>query len=750
MIHLIKKQALVIVLVGLFVVVPSFGKAATTEELQAQINALLQQLQSLQQQLAQQQGGEGFYDGARVQALVSLRIRQAPSTGALVIGRAPVGLQGTIYRSCPPTSSPAPASATCSAVANGYTWWYIQWDSSVTGWSVEGTSEVDFMQLVTGTSPSITVLSPNGGETFQLGSIQPITWSVGSFGKTYRISVVDQNGFGQGNIATVTGIAADRQVYYWNVGQVKIPSDRGDILMTLNRGTYKILINEVETGGSDYSNAPFSIVAAPTTVSANPVGYVGPVSKNMIYGWACVPGMNDYLNISLSITPGIYQISNITANVSRTEAGFVQNSGCTNIYHGFAVNPSLNFPSLPAGTYTVTATAKHPTTGVVVGLTPLSGQTTFTVGAAVAPAPSLSSVYPNTVIALRPEAFNIYGFNFQSGATIVYSGPSSGTLAASFVNSTQLFLSVPGGLLQGTYTFKVRNPDGKESVMLIVNATAPTTASGVISSMTPNPCNVASGATRCRATIVWSATNAPSAGIRARDSVSGWEGIVCATGITTCVFDAAPGNYTVTLRSNVNYSSSQILDQKSGVVNAPSTSTGGTTSGADLQAVSISPAGPFTVGQSVTFNAVVKNAGSSAMPGSGYDADLMIDYGNDNSTCQGPGNTLSSGCNAYVGSPLSVPLIAPGATYTFSIPWTATCQIFTAPCTNLLRFRVDLPHNLMPESNESNNYITKLITVNPAGTSDASDLSNLASALNNIQVSVAAIAETLRLLLAPR
>lgn len=136
------------------------------------------------------------------------------------------------------------------------------------------------------------------------------------------------------------------------------------------------------------------------------------------------------------------------------------------------------------------------------------------------------------------------------------------------------------------------------------------------------------------------------------------------------------------------------------------------------------------------------------MPGSGYDADLMIDYGNDNPTCQGPGSTSSTGCNGYVGGPLSVPNIAPGATFTFSIPWTATCQIFTAPCTNLLRFRVDLPFNAMPESNESNNYITKLITVNSAGTSAVQPSGgNLASILSALKAQLDEIQRLLVLLL---
>src|SRR3989338_8031206 len=538
---------------------------------------------------------------------------------------------------------------------------------------------------------------------------------------------------------------------YGSIGSTVVIFSQGDfplgVPLAIPAGTSRYF--EVRVYVNTGSFAPVSVTTslsglgsetltktAPTT-STNPVGYVGPVSYSAINGWACVPGLNNQLKVSISITPGNYQISNITANVPRTEAGFLQNSGCTDINHGFAVNPSLNFPSLPAGSYTVSATAQHPTTGAVVALTPLSGQTTFTVGAAVEPAPVLYSVTPNTVTALQTTTFIIIGDYFQPGAIVVYSAPSSGTLSTTFYSKSELRVAVTGGLLQGTYTFKVLNPPpyGKESGTLSVQATAPTAPSGAIISMTPNPCTVAQGATRCPVTIMWSAFNAPLAGIRAKDSVSGWEGLVCAADKTLCTLDAAPGNYVVKLHLVATDPNSQILDQKSGVINPPSTLTGGATSGADLVALSISPSGPFTVGQSVTFSAVVKNAGGGAMPGSGYDADLMIDYGNDNSTCQGPGSTSSSGCNAYVGSPLSVPLIAPGATHTLSIPWTATCQIFTAPCTHLLRFRVDLPYNLMPESSETNNYVTKIITVQPAvqGAFDAGEADSLAALLFSLE-----------------
>ena len=44
------------------------------------------------------------------------------------------------------------------------------------------------------------------------------------------------------------------------------------------------------------------------------------------------------------------------------------------------------------------------------------------------------------------------------------------------MNSSQITVSVPSGLLAGTYAFKVRNNnDGKESGTLFVTATAPIT-----------------------------------------------------------------------------------------------------------------------------------------------------------------------------------------------------------------------------------------------------------------------------------
>ncbi|MBI4085754.1 MAG: hypothetical protein HY433_00695, partial [Candidatus Liptonbacteria bacterium] len=83
-----------------------------------------------------------FHDGDRVQSTVNLNVRQSPSTGGVILGSVPVGTQGTI--SCNLAGSTA-----CPTTANGYTWWYIDWDGSIpNGWSAEGSSEVDFLTKV--------------------------------------------------------------------------------------------------------------------------------------------------------------------------------------------------------------------------------------------------------------------------------------------------------------------------------------------------------------------------------------------------------------------------------------------------------------------------------------------------------------------------------------------------------------------------------------------------------------------------
>jgi len=95
-------------------------------------------------------------------------------------------------------------------------------------------------------------------------------------------------------------------------------------------------------------------------------------------------------------------------------------------------------------------------------------------------APSISSFIPMTMTVGSNTSIIIYGSGFKPGATIVYSGTSSGTSpAASSVSSdgTQMTIGSYVFATAGTWTFQVKNPDGQMSGVsgtISVTAIAPT------------------------------------------------------------------------------------------------------------------------------------------------------------------------------------------------------------------------------------------------------------------------------------
>ena len=139
-------------LVSAVFLAPSLASAqasCTSGDLQTQIACLQQQIlqfQALLTQLQQQANNTSFHDGSRVRTFVNLRIRNNPSvSSSTVLGMAPAQSLGTI--TCASTS-------TCRATADNYTWWRIHWDSASipTGYSVQGTSEADYLELLTSTT----------------------------------------------------------------------------------------------------------------------------------------------------------------------------------------------------------------------------------------------------------------------------------------------------------------------------------------------------------------------------------------------------------------------------------------------------------------------------------------------------------------------------------------------------------------------------------------------------------------------
>ena len=108
-------------------------------------------------------------------------------------------------------------------------------------------------------TPSLTVLSPNGGETWQTGSMQTIRWNASGF--PYVLVDLDRydapSGLSYFVKRIANGNAASDQQLSWQVSS-DIPAG----------SSYKIFISGTNTPGvygntkEDYSDAPFSIVSA--------------------------------------------------------------------------------------------------------------------------------------------------------------------------------------------------------------------------------------------------------------------------------------------------------------------------------------------------------------------------------------------------------------------------------------------------------------------------------------------------------
>lgn len=130
-------------------------------------------------------------------------------------------------------------------------------------------------------TPSITVLSPNGGEI--LSTSNPpynIQWTVSNL-QNFQVGAVDiflrqyyPPSTGSFTIAKNLLLAPiygnDSQIYAWTVGKV-IDSDR-----TVPTGSYTIIICQSGTKLCDESDAPFSIVSSTNTGIPNPqLSYIG-------------------------------------------------------------------------------------------------------------------------------------------------------------------------------------------------------------------------------------------------------------------------------------------------------------------------------------------------------------------------------------------------------------------------------------------------------------------------------------------
>ncbi len=144
---------------------------------------------------------------------------------------------------------------TCTAKVSGSSYFYI--DIYANGKTYR--SNIVTVNIASATpQPPITILSPNGGEQWKMGSLQTIKWSdpAASSNSRYTVFLTKVNGSAYGIIGEVYG----QPWLNWTVGEVTLGG--GGVSVTSGSEYYVQVVKQyVSPYTNDQSNAPFSIIS---------------------------------------------------------------------------------------------------------------------------------------------------------------------------------------------------------------------------------------------------------------------------------------------------------------------------------------------------------------------------------------------------------------------------------------------------------------------------------------------------------
>ena len=346
--------------------------------------------------------------GDRVQCTVNLNVRATASTSGTLITTETSGSKGTI-------------ESGTSQSANGYTWWYITWDNSYTGWSVDSlqlvpvppTATTVAATLVTSTGATLnSTVNPNGLSTtiyFQYGlttgyGSSTTSGSIGTSSGNYGTAITGlspNTTYHFRIVATSTGGTTDGSDLTFTTPPNATPPTATTVAATLITTTGATLNSTVNANGLSttiYFQYGLTTSYGSTTISGN----IGTTSGN--YALAITglsPNTTYHFRIVATSSGGTTDGNDLTFATSGTGSPTVQSLDATSVTTSSAqLNGSVN----PNGLST-TAHFEYGLTAAYGSSTASGnfGTTSQNIGY------TISGLIPNTTYHFRLDASNTSG-----------------------------------------------------------------------------------------------------------------------------------------------------------------------------------------------------------------------------------------------------------------------------------------------------------------------------------------------------
>jgi len=268
-------------------------------------------------------------------------------------------------------------------------------------------------------------------------------------------------------------------------------TDANFVVPSMAEGYAAISVTNASGETSPYYGALHVIVPTTTTATVVPTSVDTPAGSLSLSSPSCTI-MNGYSDCTVFASWSTTGVSSVN---------LVNDKGAGIDAHSPNISAGYNAIAVAVAYGGTTFTLKNAVTGSIISSKSAtascgagSSWNTTTLKCSPTPAPTLTSFAPTVMTAGSNTSIVIYGTGFKPGATIVYSGSSSGeSPAASYVSAdgTQMNIGSYTFGYAGAWTFRVKNPDGQVSgVSRTFTINVPSAAPTVQSFSLPSTVNV--------------------------------------------------------------------------------------------------------------------------------------------------------------------------------------------------------------------------------------------------------------------